>query len=86
MYSREVLSQLYYKSVVDRMRLGFEKKTGVAFRWVVAARPDTVLVNDLPDLSRLDPDGTVYVPSWGHGYNAHAADPAKRRPGRGLRA
>lgn len=80
-YSAEVLSQLYYKNVVDRMRRGFEKAHGVTFRWVVNARPDTVLVNDIPDLRRLDPEGVVYVPSWGHGYDPRASDKIKRVPG-----
>ena len=80
-YTAEVLSQLYYKGVVDRMRVGYEKRNGVSFRWVVVVRPDTVLVNDLPDLTRLDHEGFVYVPSWGHGYDPRSRDPVKRRPG-----
>ena len=60
-------------------RLGFEKKNNVSFRWVVNARPDVVLVNDLPDLRKLNHDGVVYVPSWGHGYNPREA--SKRHPG-----
>lgn len=62
-------------------RQGFEKKHGVAFRWVIAARPDSVLVNDLPDLRRLNPEGVVYVPNWGHGFDPRSPDPVKRHPG-----
>ena len=106
-YSEEVLSQLWYRSVVDRLRRRWErtergKKAG-SFRWIVVPRPDNVYVDDLPDLraarGKVQGDverdlagdvgdfvsfdasdaskgptvqGTVFVPTWGEGYDPHA--------------
>ena len=105
-YSEEVLSQLWYRNVVDRLRVRWEEtergRRAGAFQWIVAPRPDNVYVDDLPDLraaradvqgdverdlaadagdsARLGADagegptvaGTVFVPSWGEGYDPHA--------------
>ena len=107
-YSEEVLSQLWYRSVVDRLRRRWERtergKRAGAFQWIVSPRPDNVYVNDLPDLhaarANLQGDslsrdlaedvgdfarpdskganagptvqGTVFVPTWGEGYDPHA--------------
>jgi hypothetical protein len=115
-YSEEVLSQLWYRSVVDRMRRNWSASTergrkAGTFRWIVVPRPDNVYVNDLPDLRETrslvegdDPpdarhtgnsaddagafvssngsekglsstatprnvSGTIFVPSWGKGYD-----------------
>jgi hypothetical protein len=103
-----VLSQLWYRNVVDRLRVRWEEtergRRAGAFQWIVAPRPDNVYVDDLPDLraaradvqgdverdlaadagdsARLGADagegptvaGTVFVPSWGEGYDPHAGD------------
>ena len=81
MYGAEVLSQLYYRAKVDEMRVEWEKDQGKKFEWVVNARPDNIYVNALPDLTSLPADGTVYVPSWGHGFDPKSSSKVKRRAG-----
>ena len=57
LYSSEVLSQLWYRNVVDRMRKQWEgTERGIKagpFKWIINPRPDNVYVNDLPDLNLL---------------------------------
>ena len=81
-----MLSQLWYKNVVDRMRKQWEgTERGIKagpFKWIITPRPDNVYVNDLPDLNQLRTEiegdssegvaGTIYVPNLGEGYDPHA--------------
>ena len=57
LYSSEVLSQLWYRNVVDRMRKqweGTERGTKAGpIKWIISPRPDNVYINDLPDLNQL---------------------------------
>ena len=120
-YSEEVLSQLWYRGVVDRLRRRWERtergKRAGAFQWIVVPRPDNVYVDDLPDLraaranlqgdalsrdlvddvgdfarpDSLGPNagptvqGTVFVSTWGEGYDPHAPAGA-RKTGLGKRS
>ena len=64
LYGAEVL-QLYYRAKVDEMRVEWEKDQGKKFGG--GGRPDNIV--NAPDLTSLPADGTVYVPSWGHGFD-----------------
>lgn len=74
-YSEEVLSQLYYRAVVDRLRRRWEARRSATFEWIVVPRPDNVYIDDLPNLRGFDPEaerGTVWVPTWGTGHDPNA--------------
>ena len=103
-YTNEVVAQIWYRGVVDRLRRQWEAtergKLAGEFAWIVDPRPDSIYVNDLPDLAELskklddtidddlitqdnasdsDKDakwiqGTVFIPSWGTGYDPTAGN------------
>ena len=62
-YTDEVLAQIWYRNVVDRMRIQWQTsergKLAGAVQWVLSPRPDNVYVNDVPNLNELAAAGNM---------------------------
>ena len=87
MYTAELLSQLYYRKLVDEIRIKYEKKTEIEFDWIILARPDTVYIDKLPHPEgifkeeKIQSPDALYSVSWGLGSNAQSWNYAKRANG-----
>jgi len=87
MYTAELLSQLYYRKLVDEIRIKYEKKSAIEFDSIILARPDIVYIEKLPHPEgifkeeKIQSPDALYSVSWGLGSDAQSWNYAKRANG-----
>uniref|UniRef100_A0A7S1N294 Uncharacterized protein n=1 Tax=Eutreptiella gymnastica TaxID=73025 RepID=A0A7S1N294_9EUGL len=69
-YVPELISQLYYRQQVDKLRLDHETKWNLSFEWILLMRPDLTYTDSIADLRIID-RRKVYIVPWQpwHGIN-----------------
>ena len=88
-YTAELLSQLYYRKRVDKLRQQYEEVHEIEFKWIILARPDTVYIDHLltpesihnTNNTREDYSNDLFTVHWGGGFNQYSWNHAKHVPG-----
>lgn len=63
--AQQILRLMTYLKEVEALKSQYEKEQGFKYDWVFRCRCDTILENQLEDLSKLD-NGFIYVPANEH--------------------
>ena len=56
-----ILRQLYFVNRCNNLKIGYEKKNGFVYDWVIRSRADVLLGSDILDLSKLSNEN-IYTP------------------------